>query len=56
MKLIFLLIFITSCTSPSTVNKNNFQNFDFNENLSFNSFKQLLVEYAETNPYPNIDE
>ena len=56
MKKIFFLIFITSCTSSNSIYKNNIQNFDFSKKLSFDEFKQLIKEYAEISPYPNIDK
>ena len=28
---------------------------DFNNNLTFDEFNELLIKYAKSNPYPNID-
>jgi hypothetical protein len=55
MKKLFLLIFLTSCTSSSSLYKNNFQNLDFKKNLNFDEFKKHITEYAKITPYPNID-
>ena len=37
-------------------NSNNKEASKFNKNISFEQFKEFLKKYAETNPYPNIDE
>ena len=56
MKKLLILIFLVSCSSPnSNINTNNTK-LNFNDDLSFNEFKQLLIQYAETSPYPNIDQ
>ena len=53
-KLLFLILFLSGCSGNSE--KLNLQNdFQFNDNLSFEEFKTKLDEYAIKNPYPNID-
>ena len=53
-RLLFLILFLNSCSGNS--GKLNLQNdFQFNDNLSFEEFKIKLDEYAIKNPYPNID-
>ena len=53
-RLLFLILFLNSCSGNSE--KVNLQNdFQFNDNLSFEEFKTKLDEYAIKNPYPNID-
>ncbi len=53
-RLLFLILFLNSCSGNSE--KVNLQNdFQFNNNLSFEEFKTKLDEYAIKNPYPNID-
>jgi len=47
---IIIILFLTSCSS--NLNK---KNFNFSDEMSFNEFKKRLLEYSETNPYPNID-
>ena len=55
-KLIILLFLLASCVSPnSNIDTNNPQ-LNFNDDLSFDEFKQLLIQYAKTSPYPNIDK
>lgn len=56
MKKLFLLIFLTSCSSSNTTFTNNFQNFNFNKIINFDEFKKYVTEYAEKSPYPNIDK
>ena len=53
-RLLFLILFLNGCSGNSE--KLNLQNnFQFNDNLSFEEFKTKLDEYAIKNPYPNID-
>ena len=53
-RLLFLILFLNSCSGNSE--KVNLQDdFQFNDNLSFEEFKTKLDEYAIKNPYPNID-
>tara|TARA_B100000941_G_scaffold279712_1_gene245460 strand:+ start:431 stop:604 length:174 start_codon:yes stop_codon:yes gene_type:complete len=53
-RLLFLILILNSCSGNSE--KVNLQNdFQFNDNLSFEEFKTKLDEYAIKNPYPNID-
>ena len=56
MKILILFLFLASCMSTnSNYNvKNNI--LDFNEDLTFDEFKELLIKYAKTSPYPNIDK
>ena len=53
-RLLFLILILNSCSGNSE--KVNLQNdFQFNDDLSFEEFKTKLDEYAKKNPYPNID-
>ena len=56
MKKILLLFFLVSCVSQNSVNKSQILSLEFNNDLSFDSFKKLLVEYTKITPYPNINE
>jgi len=56
MKKLFILFFIVSCVSPNPNLNSKNTKFDFNDDLSFEDFKILLIEYAKTSPYPNIDK
>ena len=53
-RFLFLILILNSCSGNSE--KVNLQNdFQFNDDLSFEEFKKKLDEYAIKNPYPNID-
>jgi hypothetical protein len=56
MKKLFFLFFLLSCAPPnSSFNPTNIK-LDFNDNLSFEDFNELLNEYTKISPYPNIDK
>ncbi|MBD1157027.1 hypothetical protein IDH10_02510 [Pelagibacterales bacterium SAG-MED20] len=56
MKKIFFFLFLISCTPQNLeLNSNNLK-INFDDNLSFNEFKKLLLQYSEKAPYPNIDD
>ena len=53
-RFLFLILILNSCSGNSE--KVNLQNdFQFNDDLSFEEFKTKLDEYAIKNTYPNID-
>ena len=53
MKKLLILFFLASCVSPKV---NVSTSFDFDKDLSFEDFNELIIEYAKTSPYPNIDK
>ena len=56
MKKLFFLLFLLSCAPPnSSFNSTNIK-LDFNDDLSFEEFNQLLIQYAKISPYPNLDK
>ena len=56
MKVLLILFFLTSCVSPNpNINHSNTR-LDFNDDLSFDDFNNLLTEYAKTSPYPDISK
>ena len=56
MKKLFLFFFIVSCTTYNSNYNNSNENLNFNRDLTFSEFKQMLNKYAETGLYPNIDK
>ena len=56
MKKLIILFFLASCVSPNSNVDTNKTMLNFNDNLSFDEFNQLLIDYAKTSPYPNIDQ
>ena len=56
MKKLFLFIFLISCASPNSNYNVNNEVLDFDKDLTFNEFNNLIIKYAETTPYPNIDQ
>ena len=56
MKKLFILFFLASCISPNSNVSSNNTKLNFVDDLSFDEFNELLIQYAETSPYPNIDQ
>ena len=56
MKKLIILFFLASCALPSSNVDNNKTMLTFDDDLSFDEFNQLLIQYAKTNQYPNIDK
>ena len=54
-KYFFLLILILSCSTP-TQNKNNMvEDININKNLSFDEFKNEIINYVKESGYPDIN-
>ena len=56
MKRLIILIFLASCVSPNSNMISSNSKLDFNNVLNFEEFNALLIEYANSSPYPNINE
>ena len=56
MKKLFLFLFLISCSSTNSNYDTTNKFFNFNKDLTFDKFNELLIEYAKTTPYPNIDQ
>ena len=52
--LIFLIFFLSSCSSLNSKNYDN-QNIFFSNEMTFDEFKIKLDEYIKKNPYPEMD-
>ena len=48
--LFFFLFFILGCSNQLETNLN------ISNIMSFDEFEQKVIDYAQNNPYPNIDE
>ena len=55
MKKLFLFLFLMSCATPNLDYNNKNETFNFNKEMTFDEFKNLLSKYAKTSSYPNID-
>ena len=56
MRTLLILFLLVSCVPPSpNVNHGN-TGLNFNDDLSFDDFNNLLIEYAKTSPFPNISK
>ncbi len=54
-KFLFIFLFLLSCSSSQNkINSNNL-NMNFSEDLTLEQFRIKLQEYANNNPYPNIN-
>ena len=56
IKKLIILFFLASCALPNSNVDNNKTKLIFGDDLSFDEFNQLLIQYAKINPYPNIDK
>ena len=56
MRKILILFFLLSACSSNNVNKiNNLQDLEFSNNDTIEEFKLKLKQYANNNPYPEIE-
>jgi len=56
MKKVLIFFFLASCASPNSNVSSINSKLDFDRTLSFDEFNELLIQYANTNPFPNIDQ
>ena len=56
MKKLIILFFLASCVSPNSNVGTNNTKLSFDDDLTFDEFNELLIQYSETSPYPNIDQ
>ena len=55
IKKLLILFFLMSCSLPNSNIESNNLSLNFNDDLNFDEFKKLLIQYSKINPYPNID-
>jgi len=56
MKKLLIFLFLASCvTSNLNISSSNTK-LDFNSDLSFEEFNEMLIEYDKINPHPNINK
>ena len=56
MKKLLILMFLVSCSSPNSNIGSNNTKLTFDDNLSFEEFNELLIQYSKTSPYLDIDK
>ena len=56
MRIIIILFFLTSCSSQ-TLNSNMYnENLQFSMDLSFDQYKEFLIQYNSISNYPDINK
>ena len=56
MRIFILFLFLISCGSPGSNYNSKNKTINFNGNLSFDKFNELLSEYTKLSPFPNMDK
>ncbi len=54
--MLFIFLFLLSCGAYNSndIAENEF--LDFDKDLTFDEFNELLIKYAETTSYPSVDQ
>jgi len=55
-KLMIIIILINGCSLNKNELKSNLTDINFTDNLTMEEFQNNLKDYAQNNPYPNIDD
>ena len=55
-KFIIIIILISGCSSGKNELKTSLSDINFADDLTIEEFQNKLNEYAQTSPYPSIDE
>ncbi len=55
MKKLLLFFFLISCASPNLNYNDKSETFNFDQEMTFEEFNNLLFRYAKISSYPNID-
>jgi hypothetical protein len=56
MKKLFFFVFLISCSPLNTNHDVSNQTLDFDKDLTFDEFNELIIKYAEISAYPDIDQ
>ena len=56
MKKLFFLFFLISCATLKPSVDTNDVKLNFEKDLSFQEFNEMLIKYAKSSPYPDIDK
>ena len=56
MKKLIILFFLASCVSPNSNVDTSKNKLNFDSDLTFDEFNELLIEYAITSPYPVLSK
>ena len=56
MKILFLFLFLISCTSSGSNKNTEYKTLVFGDDLTLKEFSDLLNIYAEQSPYPTINK
>jgi hypothetical protein len=56
VKKLFFLFFLASCSLPNSTISSDKTKLNFDDNLNFEEFNKLLIQYGNSNSYPDIDE
>jgi hypothetical protein len=56
MKILFLFLFLISCTLPGSNKNTEYKTLVFGDDLTLKEFSDLLIIYAEQSPYPTINK
>jgi len=56
LKKLIILFFLASCVSPNSNVDTSKNKLNFDSDLTFDEFNELLIQYAKTGSYPDIDK
>ena len=55
-KFLIFIVLIHGCSSSKNQYNKSLSDIEFTDKLTIKEFQNKLKEYAESNPYPNIDK
>ena len=54
--MLFIFFFLLSCGAYNSNDIVENETFNFNKDLTFDEFNEILIKYVETTPYPSVDQ